>query len=353
MRLLAFNALLLLASAAQAQPVPLARSLPPAPVARTNWAVAKAGDAVFAFHGLGPGKTSRDIAHDTHALDLRTGRWRQVGEVPVEQGRLASVAVTVAGSIYLFGGYTVSDTGEEVSTPEVWRFTPATGRFAKETTMPTPVDDTVAMAWRDRWIVLVSGWHDRGNVADVQFYDTRTQRWNQGTPWPGTPVFGHVGGLVDDTMVVCDGVTATKRENGKNQYAITDACWKGVLDPKAVGTIDWQRIPAHPGAPLYRAGAVGDVHGDASQVVFAGGSPRPYNYNGIGYDGVPSEPSAAVFAFDTARDSWTAYAPMTIAGMDFRGLVPIDDGSFALFGGMRGGQQVSGDVIRFRLEPAR
>jgi len=36
------------------------RPLPAAPVARSNWAVARAGDQVFAFYGMGAGKTSRD-----------------------------------------------------------------------------------------------------------------------------------------------------------------------------------------------------------------------------------------------------------------------------------------------------
>ena len=51
--------------------------------------------------------------------------------------------MTIAGAIFLIGGYTVSPKGEEVSTPEIWRFSPGTGRFQIETSMPTPVDDTV------------------------------------------------------------------------------------------------------------------------------------------------------------------------------------------------------------------
>ena len=325
--------------------------LPPAPVARTNWAVARVNNQVFAFYGLGTGKTSGDIARDVHALDLRAQRWRKEGDVPVAQGRLASAAVTVAGAVYLIGGYTVSPKGEEVSTPEVWRFAPDSGRFEIETTMPTPVDDTVAMPWRDRWIVLVSGWHDTANVSNVQIYDTQTRRWTSGTPWPDKPVFGHAGGLVGDAMVICDGVTATKGSDGKNRFAITNACWKGQLDADAIGRIRWCQVPVHPGLPLYRAGAAGATdHDGMARIVFAGGSNRPYNYNGIGYDGVPAEPSSAVFGFDPEHDTWKAYEPLPVAGMDFRGLIAMDE-SFALFGGMRAGQQVSDGIIRFELKP--
>jgi hypothetical protein len=314
-----------------------------APVARANWAVTRAGDQVYTFYGLGAGKSYRDIERDVHALDLRSGKWRKAGDVPVEHGRLASAAVTISGAVYVIGGYTVSPKGEEVSTPEVLRYLPEGGRFEVDSKMPVPVDDSVVMPWRDRWIVLVSGWHDKDNVADVQIYDTKTKQWTAATPWPGKPVFGHAGGLVQDTMVVCDGVTSAKGANGKNQFAITDECWQGTLDAAQIGRINWRQLPAHPGAPLYRAGAVGD----AGRILFAGGSTRPYNYNGIGYDKQPSEPSDAVFSFDPVRVAWQSHAPLPEAGMDFRGLIPLGDGAYGLFGGMRAGQRVSGSVIRF------
>lgn len=328
-----------------------AHSLPAAPVARTNWAVTRLGDQVYTFFGLAQGKTSADIARDVHALNLKSGQWRKVGDIPVEHGRLASLALTVAGKIYVLGGYTVAPDGTEVSTPEVLQFFPDSGRYATETLMPIPVDDSVAMVWRDRWIVLISGWHDTANVNDVQLYDTQTKHWIKGTPWPGKPVFGHAGGLTGDTMVICDGVTAEKKPDGKNTFAISTACWQGTLNHQDIGKIHWQAIPAHPGAPLYRAGAIGDTQGKTARILFAGGSSRPYNYNGIGYDGVPSEPSAAVFSFLPERQQWEVHAPLPAAGMDFRGLIKLD-GDYGLFGGMREGQTVSGGVIRFELTPA-
>ncbi len=316
------------------------------PVARANWTIARAGEEVYAFYGLGPGKTHADIARDVHAYNLRTRKWRVAAEIPVAEGRLASVAITIGGDIYLFGGYTVSPAGEEASTPEVLRFDPETDRFERETTMPTPVDDSIALPGRDRWIILVSGWHDTGNVADVQVYDTRTKAWTSGTPWPGAPVFGHAGGVVGDVLVACDGVTAVKGEDGRNRFSLTDSCWRGELDADKVGRIRWQALPPHPGAALYRAGAVGTRDGNA--VVFAGGSTRAYNYDGIGYDGVPAEPSAMVVSYDLRCNAWRTPPPLVAAAMDFRGLIE-DRGRFLLFAGMRRGQTVSADVIRFEV----
>lgn len=320
--------------------------VPDAPVARANWTVARAGQQIFAFYGLGTGKTHADIARDAHAYDLQARQWQPLGSIPVEAGRLASVAATVGGQVYLFGGYTVSAAGEEKSMPEVLRFDPRTERFELETTMPVPVDDSIALPWRDRWIVLVSGWHDTGNVRDVQVYDTWQNVWTSGTRWPGKPVFGHAGGIVGDSIVACDGVTSDKGADGRNDFTLSAACWRGELDAEEVGRIRWHALPPHPGGALYRAGAAGRQ--DGRGIVFAGGSSRPYNFDGVGYDGVPAQPSDTVFSYDLRCQSWRVHAGLPEAGMDFRGLIE-SNGIYHLFGGMRAGQVVSGGIIRFKL----
>ena len=84
-------------------------------------------------------------------------------------------------------------------------------------------------------------------------------------------------------------------------------------------------------------------------IVFAGGSDNPYNYNGIGYDGNPSAPSARVFGFDLAADGWRDLGELPEASMDHRGLLEVGD-EFLIVGGMRAGQAVSPRVIGFRLQ---
>lgn len=325
-------------------------------VARSNWAVALAGDHVFAFYGLGTGKTHADIARDVHATSLldHAGErgWQAIAQIPVSEGRLASAAVTIGERIYLIGGYTVAADGSEKSAPEILRFDPEQTSFAHETNMPVPVDDTVALAWRDRWIVLISGWYDTANVADVQIYDTRSKNWTSATAWPGKPVFGHAGALFNDVVVVCDGVAAVKGDDGKNQFALSDQCWRGQLDVGAIGKIAWHPLPAHPGKPLYRSGATATRQlRNSGHIVFAGGSERPYNYDGIGYDGLPAEPSSAVISYDIAAKKWMRHTSLPTAGMDFRGLIEYRK-HFHLIGGMRTGQSVSGEVIRFQISGA-
>ena len=50
-----------------------------------------------------------------------------------------------------------------------------------------PVEDAVLLVYLDRYIYLVSGWHDLGNVNLVQVLDTANGTWQQATPWPGAP----------------------------------------------------------------------------------------------------------------------------------------------------------------------
>ncbi len=340
-------------TAPMATPAPgaSAAAVPALPEPRSNLALAAVhrADGVYlvAANGLGSGKSWADVRRSLWLLAPTDSAWRVLPDLPVTSGRLASVAVAVGERAYLFGGYSVAADGSETSTPEVFAIDPVRATVAPVADMPVPVDDAVALPWRDRYIVLVSGWHDHGNVAAVQILDTTTDRWQPATDFPGTPVFGHAGGLVGDDLLICDGVTARRDAQGQGVFALTDACYRGQLNPADIGHIDWQPLPAHPGRPRYRMAATGTEQ-DGARVVFAGGSENPYNYDGIGYDGVPSAASTAVFSFDFGRGQWQQHVPTAVASMDHRALIERD-GNFHLIGGMRDPQSVSAEVVSFRL----
>ncbi len=322
------------------------------PMATTNNAVASleigGRPYLYSFSGLGAGKQRSDIHSRAFAVDLATGDIEVLGRlVPGAKDRLASIAVGLHDRVFIFGGYTVGADGSEISTPEVYAFDPVTRAYQARAPMPLPVDDTVAFAYADRYIYLVSGWHDDGNVADVQVFDSWQDRWFAATPYPGRPVFGHAGGIVGNRFVIADGVAVRGRDAaGRRQFGISETAWLGVIDPADPSVIRWQALPPHPGPGLYRMAAVGSQR--LGLVIFAGGSPNPYNFNGIGYNGEPSEPSTLVFAYDPASGAWSELGRKPVATMDHRGLLEVGDNFYTL-GGMLAGQQVSEQVLSFRL----
>ncbi|WP_428269515.1 Kelch repeat-containing protein [Haliangium sp.] len=333
--------------------LPAQPGLPALPMAVTNNAVVAvptaAGTHLLSFLGLGAGKTWRDPLSAGFHLAPGQTTWRPIADVPGPAGRLAGAAVAVAGVAYVFGGYTVAEDGSERSVESVHAYDPASGRYQVRAPMPIPVDDAVALVYADRYVYLVSGWHDLGNVNLVQLYDTRADTWTQATPFPGTPVFGHAGGIVADTMVIADGVRIEVGASGRRSFAISGEAYIGRVDEADPRRIEWHRLPPHPGRPRYRMAATG-VAGGGGTVVFAGGADNPYNYDGVGYDGVPAEPSDRIFGYALADGRWRELARLPVASMDHRGLLEVD-GHLVLVGGMRAGQAVTAEVVSLPWPP--
>jgi N-acetylneuraminic acid mutarotase len=324
-----------------------AMSIPPLPVAVSNNAVALVGDEshyrMYSFLGLLTGKTWRDVTDRAFEYDSVRQSWEEIAPVPGGQGRLAGTAQTVAGKVYVLGGYTVAEDGSEVSWPGVYRLDPESRQYTELSPMPVPVDDTVSAVYQDRYLYLVSGWHDKDNVDDVQIYDTREDRWMQATPYPGPALFGHAGGLVDNQLLICDGVKVVPLpEEGKRDFVISDVCYLGVINRANLTEIEWQQIAAHPGPPLYRAAAAGV--GD--RVVFSGGSDTPYNYNGIGYDGNPASALTTVLSFEPASQTWSHLPNLKRESMDHRGLLVLA-GQGLIVGGMSGDQRLTSEVQQY------
>jgi hypothetical protein len=320
------------------------------PAAHANNAVAvvasEDGASFWSFNGLGAGKTYEDVGKAVFVCKMPDGECRQTSDVPVEAGRLASVAVALSGHIYLFGGYTVAEDGTEISTPEVFAFNPRTEDYQRRADMPVPVDDAVAFAFGDRYIALVSGWHDDGNVGIVQIFDTAEDVWLDATEYPGAPVFGHSGGAVHNKFVIADGVGVIGEKDGRRQFGAVDEAWLGEIDPDDPASISWRKLPAHPGAPLYRMAAVGDL--ENNRIVFYGGGDNPYNFDGIGYDGVPAKASDVLFAFDLELEQWIELGRTGHPSMDHRGLM-IWDGAYWTLGGMNDKGDVTGDLVRISI----
>lgn len=318
-------------------------NLPALPVPVSNNAVAtlRSGkhQLLFSFMGIGPKKTWKDITNDAYSMDLGSKQWTEIRSVPGPAGRIAASAVGVRGQVFLLGGYTVDGQGGEITVRDVSVYEPTNRRWFRGNDLPVAVDDAVAVAYKDRYIYVIGGWSGKDAVANVQVYDVQNNHWEQATPIPGTAVFGHAGALLDDTIVYVDG--AHKNPDGNPRYLPSDECWMGKIDHKDLLKIHWTKMLEHPGGARYRiaAGASERDH----RIYFSGGTDNPYNYDGIGYDGHPSEPVANTFDFDLKEGQWETVPEDTPGTMDHRGLLPIHDG-MVMIGGMEKGQQVSAKV---------
>ncbi len=317
----------------------------PEPV--SNNAVAIVGDTAYSFAGLHMGKTWRDLSADAYACDLRHGTCRTIAPLPDGVGRLAATATTIGGKVYIFGGYSVAEDGAEKSTPEVWVFDPVSETYTRAANMPVPVDDSVALPFSDRYIYLVSGWHDNDNVDLVQVLDTRENRWFNATAFAGSPVFGHAGSMTGTTMVICDGVKVVPPASpgGKRSFVGAPQCWRGDVNPDDPASINWERLRALPPA-YYRMASM--VYGD--KIIFSGGTDNPYNYDGIGYNGAPSKPARHVWAYDIGNGEFEVLQDMPWPGMDHRGAGRWHD-QMIIIGGMGEGQNVLDTVRAFTPQP--
>ncbi len=289
---------------------------------------------VFSFMGIDSTKIWSGITRNAYRLNTTTGVWSSIAPVPGNVGRIAASAQGLHGKVYIFGGYSVNANGSEVTWENVDIYDPVTDTYTLGTPIPVKVDDQVTAVWRDSLIFLISGWSTNHNVTNVQIYNPVTDSWQQATPIIGPPVFGHAGTIVGDTIIYADGV----KVSGFN-FVMSKASYRGIINPSNPTMITWNKLPRHPGAAKYRmaAGYFG------RRVIFAGGTDNPYNFNGIGYNGQPSEPDSMVFAYNTRTQNWELLTPNTHPTMDHRGLVNCGNRLY-LIGGMASEQQVRKQV---------
>ena len=333
-------------AAEEPKPSPL-----PAPVSNNAVAIShdEGGPRIFSFMGIGPKKTWDAITTSAYEMDPGTGKWEEKRPVPGVAGRLAASAVALHDQVFIFGGYVVDSQGGETTVSDLNVFVPVENRYYRGKDIPEPVDDAVVGLYRDRYIFLIGGWSTSKGAAvrNVQIYDTDKDVWMQGTPIPGTPVFGHAGTILGDTIVYVDG--AYPNPNGSNpKYVASSECWMGRLpiSKKAdITKIRWTQLSAHPGNARYRIAAGADSQDKkATRIYFSGGTDNPYNYAGIGYSGQPAEPSPVTFAFNVRTRAWETVNDNTPEPtMDHRGLLVTRRG-LVIVGGMEKGQQVTAKV---------
>lgn len=328
----------------------------PVPLSNNAVAISHGSDSsrIFSFMGIGPKKTWDAVTSSGYELNPETGKWKELRPVPGVAGRLGASAVALHEQVFIFGGYVVDGQGGETVLPDLNVFVPAENRYYRGKDIPVPVADAVVGVYRERYIFVIGGRStvDLGPVPNVQIYDTDKDTWVQGTPIPGNPVFGHAGAIVGDTIVFVDG--ARKNTGGASpKYVASSDCWMGKLPSSKkddITKIEWSQIVAHPGSARFRiAAGAGPADRRGGKVYFSGGSDTPYDYNGVGYNGRPAEPSALTFAYDVYGQRWeTVNEDVSEPTMDHRALLVMGH-SLVVVGGMRFSQQVTGNVTVINL----
>jgi len=309
----------------------------PEPVSNNAVTSVDHGDGIYtlySFMGIRPPATS--LANATLAsykLDWPGGVWEPIADAPEDsrgRAKVAASAVTVAGRVYLIGGY--SPGRAEITEKRLFRYEPDTDTYTQLADVPFEVDDTVPAVYQDRYVYLISGWHGpiNDNTTRVQFYDTQNNTWHQASPIPGPAdgLFGHAGGISGDTLLYIDGSVS---DNG---FLISDSVYTDTINPQDPTEITWELKLAHPGKPTYRAaGSLGTTPNGS--ILIVGGTDNPYNISGNGYNGQPSHPLNQVLAYHAPQHRWVALhiSPPRTPTMDHRNLAPLA-GGWALVGGM-------------------
>jgi N-acetylneuraminic acid mutarotase len=315
--------------------------IPPMPAAVSNNAVAalRGGLDVYSLMGIGPKKTWDDITNKVYVLHLAGAKWVEERPVPGVAGRLGASAVGARGQVFLFGGFVVDGQGAEITVPDVNSYVPGDRRWYRGADIPVPVDSAVIGVNQNRYIYLVGGRSKDGPVNSVQVYDAEKNTWSVATPFPGTPVFGHAGGLTDDAIVFVDG--AKKNAATGSPYVTSDECWLGKIDRKDPNKIEWSKLPPHPGSA--RFGIVAGV--EKSRVYFSGGSASFHNFKGQDSEGKPVELSPLTFDYEVHGNRWETIEENTFdVRSDSHGMVSTPIGQL-IVGGLVSNTAVSARVV--------
>jgi N-acetylneuraminic acid mutarotase len=306
--------------------------IPPMPSAVSSNAVAslKNGIEIYSIMGVGTKKTWDDVTNKLYVLRFKSGKWTEERAVPGVAGRLGASAAGAKSQIFVFGGYTVDGEGNEFTVGDGNSYSPEDHHWYRAADIPVPVDNAVVGVTHDRYIYLVGGRSKNGPVNNVQLYDAEKNTWSQATPFPGTPVFGHAGGLTDETIIFVDG--AKKDPAGGKNYVASEECWMGKIDHKDPEKIEWSKLPAHPGP-----GRFGIVAGGGDRkVLFSGGTTTPHNFKFLDSEGKQAEISPVTFAFDLHGNRWETITEDTYdVRSDGRGIVFTPLGPLILGGTLK------------------
>lgn len=139
------------------------------PVGVASFEVVAIGPRIFAFGGFDATSQAMDFAA---VLDTRTGEWRDLPPLP--HARYAHTVTRFGGRIYVIGG---RDVAGEVAQVDV--FDPRSERWTAGIPMPGPrVRDSHKTVATPQGLVVAGGQRDFEDSGQVDLFDPRTGEWS-------------------------------------------------------------------------------------------------------------------------------------------------------------------------------
>lgn len=280
--------------------------------------------------------------------------WQAVPALPNQarqSGRLAASGVAMSNHLFIFAGADRTADGSDKILTDSYRFSPLTQTYTKLPDMPVAVADSLALPYQERYIYLVSGRQQYGQVNLVQLFDNFSQKWSQATPYPGMAVAGHAGALVGHQLLICDGISQDYQQQATGQLRTTPGCYLGDINSKNASQIRWQKIPHHGGPARYRQAAIAVTVNGENMIAFVGGSApgtSPTANSAALTTAFNGKASDQVYLYALQQQRWLK-ASSSVAVTDLRSLVSINGEIFSV-GGMDGSNNVSSALIKHQIK---
>jgi N-acetylneuraminic acid mutarotase len=316
-------------------------ALAPLPQAAASNSVARVEIAgrvrMYSFFGINGEMQSKNLLRSAYEFDADFGSWHALAPVPAE-ARMGATAIGIEGKIYLLGGYTFNSENKAQALSDVWRYEPLRQQYERLPAIPTPVFDAAVVAFKQRYLLLLSGRTNDGALNAIQILDVIADKWLPNTEFIGTGLYGHSAGIVDNVIVLCGGARF-------NVPMVKDECFVGQINEKNVQEIRWKSLPSLDGAGRLFAAATG-TRINGMHVVFAGGSLGWHQRNGTDLDARPVNANDEVVAYNIGLERWERWGRLPIAGLNYRGLLELN-GGLATVGGIERNLRVTQAVRRF------
>jgi len=260
------------------------RTVAPAPMKRTEVAAATVAGKIYVVGGFEQPSLGNvlnfAITPTVEEYDPAVDRWTTKASMPLG---LHHVGIgVVGGRLYIIGGYKQSGLSVWGPVATVYTYDPVTDTWSERAPMPT-ARGALSVTVHDGKLYAIGGYEGRANSAAVEAYDPVRNSWSVRAPLP-TPRDHLATTTAAGKLYAIGG--RLKGDYHRN-LSVTE-----VYDPLSD---KWSKAPDLPTA---RSGIT---------AAEAGG--RVYVFGGEGADGTFRENEV----YDPARDSWLAMAPMPTA----------------------------------------